>query len=278
MPRMSRAFHKLVPAACELDRAVCFRQQKRITKMSQAKQSAALFSSGTFSWGRVGEMGFGIGGQGFSVGGMFLVNVALARTQTKEEYGIFALSYSVFTFLAGLHNAAVLEAYTIYGSGRYHRSFPAYAWLLWRNNLLLGLGAAAVLTLLWGLLSWTAPALASRTVLGLALACGILLTASFARRTFYMRRRPDLAARFSAAYFVFCGGLLWLSLRLGTLDGFYAFAIAAVAWVISAIFIMRELPERASGPAFLELEPKDWGGHWEILRWGPVTARVFQLA
>jgi len=245
--------------------------------MSQANQSAALFSSGTFSWARIRQMGFSLADQGFSVGGMFLVNVALARTQTKEEYGIFALSYSVFTFLAGLHNAAVLEAYTIYGSGRYHRSFPAYAWLLWRSNLLLGLGAAAVLTLLWGLLSWTAPTLGSRTVLGLALACGILLTASFVRRTFYMRRRPDLAARFSAAYFVICGGLLWLSLRLGTLNGFYAFAIAAVAWTVAAIFVMRELPERAGGPAFLELEPKYWAEHWKYSRWVLVTALVFQF-
>src|SRR5260370_27840700 len=245
--------------------------------MSHASQWRVLFSSGAFSWARMRQIGFSIADQGFSVGGMFLVNVALARTQTKEEYGIFALSYSVFTFLAGLHNAAVLEAYTIYGSGRYHRSVPAYAWLLWRSNLLLGLGAAAVLTLLWGLLAWIAPALASRAVLGLALACGILLTASFARRTFYMRRRPDLGARFSAAYFVFWGGLLWLSLRLGTLNGLYAFAIAAVAWCVAAIVMRRELPERASGPVFLELEPKYWAEHWKYSRWVLVTALVFQL-
>src|SRR5260370_31228854 len=106
--------------------------------MRHASQWRVLFSSGAFSWARMRQIGLSIADEGFSVGGMFLVNVALARTQSKEEYGIFALSYSVFTFLAGLHNAAVLEAYTIYGSGRYHRSFPAYAWLLWRSNLLLG--------------------------------------------------------------------------------------------------------------------------------------------
>ena len=245
--------------------------------MSQAGQSAVLFSSEALSWARMRQIGFSIADQGFSVGGMFLVNIALARTQTKEEYGIFALSYSVFTFLTGLHNAALLEAYTIYGSGRYHRSFPAYAWLLWRSNLLLALGAAAALTLLCGVLAWTAPTLASRTVLGLALAGVVLLTASFVRLTFYMRRRPHLAARFSAAYFVLCGGLLWPSLRLGTLNGFYAFAIAAVAWSVAAIFVTRELPERAAGPVFLELEPKYWAEHWKYSRWVLVTALVFQL-
>jgi O-antigen/teichoic acid export membrane protein len=245
--------------------------------MSQAIQTVAVSPSGALSWARVRQIGFSMVDQGFSVGGMFLVNIALARTQTKEEYGIFALSYSVFTFLAGLHNAALLEAYTIYGSGRYHQNCPAYAWLLWRSNLLLALAATASLTLLWGVLAWAAPTLASRTLLGMALSCGVLLTASFVRRTFYMQRRPGLAARFSAGYFGLCACLLWMSLRLGILNGFCAFAIAAAAWSVAALFVMQELPERAAGAVFLELEPEYWTEHWKYSRWVLVTAFVFQL-
>jgi len=153
---------------------------------------------------RTRQIAFSITDQGLSAGGMLLANIALARTQTKTEYGIFALSYSAFTFLAGLHNAAILEAYTVYGSGRYHESFSEYASLLWRCNLLLSFGLTAALTLLWGAFHWIAPAHASRTFLGMALASGVLLTASFVRRTFYMRRRPDFAARFSCVFFLCC--------------------------------------------------------------------------
>jgi len=245
--------------------------------MSQASQLTATFPSGALSWARMLQIGFSIADQGFSVGGMFLVNIALARTQAKEEYGIFALSYSVFTFLAGLHNAAILEAYTIYGSGRYRQRFPTYAWLLWRRNLLLALGVAASVTFLWGAMAWAAPAIASRTVLGLGLTCGVLLTASFVRRTFYVRRRPDLAARYSAVYFGLCAGLLWLTLRIGILNGFYAFAITAVAWSIAMLSVTRELPKRTAGPGFLEAEPEYWGEHWKYSRWVLVTAFVFQL-
>ena len=78
------------------------------------------------SWARFRQVGFSVTDQAFSVGGMFLINVALARTQTKEEYGMFALCYSVFTFLSGLHNAAILEPYTVYGSGRYSNRFSEY--------------------------------------------------------------------------------------------------------------------------------------------------------
>jgi O-antigen/teichoic acid export membrane protein len=229
------------------------------------------------SWGRTRQVAFSIVDQGFSVGGMFLVNIALARGQTKDEYGIFALSYSVFTFLAGMHNAAILEAYTIYGSGRYRERFSGYAWLLWRSNLLLAAALTALLTVSWGVLYRTAPKLASHTVLGLALTCGVLLTASFARRTFYIRHRPDLAARFSAGYFAVCAGLLWLSLRLGILSGFSAFVIAAVSWAVSGIFVARNLPHKPSVAGFLQHAPNYWAEHWKYSRWVFVTALVFQF-
>ncbi len=232
----------------------------------------------SLSWSRVQKISFSVIDQGFAVGGMFLANIALARTQSKEEYGIFTLTYSFFTFLSGLHNASILEAYTIYGSGRYSKHLPSYSRLLWRNNVLLCLALTAALAALWGALARIAPTLASRTTLGMALACGVLLTASFVRRTFYMRGRPDLAARFSSIFFVTCAVLLWLSLRFTKLTGFYAFAIVASAWLVAALFLIRELPGGPSQqPSFLEIEPGYWAEHWKYSRWVFVTALVFQF-
>ena len=242
--------------------------------LANVSQDAVSDSS---AWGRTRRIIFSIADQGFSVGGMFLLNIALARTQTKGEYGIFALSYSVFTFLAGLHNAAILEAYTIYGSGRYRDRFSSYAWLLWRSNLLLAAGSMALLTVFWGTVYGTAPKLAPYTVLGLALTCGILLAASFVRRTFYIRHRPDLAARFSAVYFALCAGLLWPALRMGILSGFSAFVIVAVSWAASGVFVARNLPQKPVGPSFLEHAPSYWAEHWKYSRWVFVTAMVFQF-
>jgi O-antigen/teichoic acid export membrane protein len=209
---------------------------------------------------------------------MLLANVALARTQSKEEYGIFALSYSIFTFLSGLHNAAILETYTVYGSGRYNLRFAQYTRLLWRTNAMMGLGLTGTFTISWGVLAWTKPVLASPTILGLALACGVLLTATFVRRTFYIRRRPDLAAEFSLAFFTTCAALLWVSIRIRIFNGFYVFLIAALAWIAAGAFLARELPGNvASGTAFTEFEPKYWSEHWKYSRWVLVTALVFQL-
>src|SRR5467141_2180843 len=188
MPRTSSAFRRAFLAAGTQESPLGFPWDLRITKMSEASQSAMLFQLGAFSSARMRQIGFSIADQALAVGGMFLANVELARTQSKEDYGIFALTYSVFTFLAGLHNGAILETYTVYGSGRYNSRFPEYASLLWRSNAWLGLAISATLSLIWGVLAWSKPALASPTILGLALACGFLLTAGFIRRTFYIRR------------------------------------------------------------------------------------------
>jgi O-antigen/teichoic acid export membrane protein len=248
-----------------------------VWKVKQRSGGTFLSTIKALSWPRVRQVGLSVADQALSVGGMFLVNVSLARTRSKEEYGVFALSYSVFTFLVALHNAAILETYTVYGSGRYQNHFSAYAKLLWHRNILLGLTLTVILPLLWYGLAWTSPVMASRTILGLGLTCGTLLTASFVRRTFYIRRRPDLAAKFSIIFFVACSALLWLSMRAGILDGFYAFVITALAWIVAGLFMLRELPWKAASENFSELEPAYWSEHWKYSRWVLVTALVFQL-
>jgi O-antigen/teichoic acid export membrane protein len=227
---------------------------------------------------RVKPVGYGIADQALSVGGMFLANVALARTQSKEEYGIFVLSYSIFTFLSGLHNGVILESYTVYGSGRYHARFHEYARLLWRTNAWLGLALTAAISVIWGVFAWSQPAFAPPTILGLALTCGVLLTAAFVRRTFYIRRRPDLAARFSLVSFTTCAVLLGMAMRIRILSGFYVFVIAAVSWITAGVFLAHELPGNTeSRGSFTDAEPGYWSEHWKYSRWVLVTALVFQL-
>ncbi|MGC2767395.1 MAG: hypothetical protein WB607_17945, partial [Candidatus Acidiferrum sp.] len=91
--------------------------------------------------------------QALTVGGGFLANVAVARAQTKEEYGLFALSYSVYALLLALYQAVILEPFTIYGSGRYRERFSEYLRLMVRSNAVMGLLLTASLLLICFLLS-----------------------------------------------------------------------------------------------------------------------------
>jgi O-antigen/teichoic acid export membrane protein len=230
-----------------------------------------------FSWSRLTKFGSSLADQMLSVGGMFLANIALARVQSKEEYGMFALSYSVYTFLAGLHNAGILEPYTIHGPGRYHARFSEYSRLMSRNNAGLCLVLTLSLLLAWSLLRKAGSALASRSFLGLALTIAVLLTSLFVRRTLYLRRRPDLAAKFSTISFVMLISLLFLFTRFGLLNGLSVFLIAAASWIVAGIFMWRELPKMSRTEAFKELESNHRLEHWKYARWVLATALVFQL-
>jgi len=208
---------------------------------------------------------------------MFLANIALVRAQSKEEYGMFALSYSAYTFLTGIHNALILEPYSIHGPGRYREHLSGYSRLMSRSNAALGGGLTAILLSLWAVLRWRAPGLASRSLLGLAITASVLLTALFVRRTFYLQRRPDLAAKFSSIFFLGLAVLLGLAVRFSAVNGFTIFAIVAISWIVAGIFLVKRLPGFSRAETFSEVTPDHWSEHWKYARWVLATALVFQL-
>src|SRR5262249_40193927 len=128
---------------------------------------------GILSRKRLVPVAYSFADQALAVGGGFLVNVALARTQTKEEYGLFALSYSVYALLLALYHAAILEPYTIYGSGRYREHFSEYMRLAIQSNAVIGLLLTALLLLGCFLFSRFAPSHVSRAYWGLGLSAGV---------------------------------------------------------------------------------------------------------
>ena len=216
--------------------------------------------------------------QAFSIGGVFLANVMLARTQSKEEYGAFALSYSIYTFLSGVNNASILEPYTVYGSGRYRDRFTQYVRLMARSSAV----AAAILTA--GLLiaclivREAKPQFSLRALVGLALTVGVLLCATFVRRAFYVPGTPG-AGRQDV-----CGVLPFRHLRTFAEHPFARprqfhgvsnswRGMGRGFWAASA----RGLFAEGQQNTFLKTEPRYWEEHWKYTKWVLGTAMIFQV-
>jgi len=215
--------------------------------------------------------------QALAVGGGFLVNIVLARTQTKEEYGMFALSYSVFTFLLGLYYAAILEPCTVYGSGRYRHLFSEYLRLIVRCNAVVGVSLTGILLLACLSLSWVVPHSMLRPFLGLALTAAVLLSGYLLRRLFYVQRRPDLAAKSSLVFFVaVCAGL-WFLGKMHQIDNFTVFLVLALGWIAAGAACGRKLQFGRPIRPFLALEPQYRREHWKYMQWVLATAFVFQF-
>jgi O-antigen/teichoic acid export membrane protein len=245
--------------------------------MGSLSRWSNLLSTVSFTKRRLQQLAFGLADQGLSAGGMFLVNVALARTQTKEVYGAFALSYSIFTFLLGLHSAAVLEPFRVYASGRYQARFAAYLRLMMRSNVIVGSALSCGLLFTCALFRWFAPSLNSPPLLGLALTASFLLTGAFLRQSFYVIRQPAMAARTSLVFFITVALLLWLAARTRELNGFSVFLIVALGWIIAGLVVIRNLPLEKPERAFLDSEPHYWREHWKYTRWVLAQAFVYQF-
>lgn len=223
------------------------------------------------------QVAFSFADQALAVGGTFLANVALARTQSKEEYGTFALSYSVFTFLAALHNSTTLEPCTIYASGRYRHRFSQYLRLMVKMNAAVGLTLTALVLSGCLLLHWIAPSLVSRSLLGMGVTVGVLLSGAFLRRVFYLQRQPVYAAEASLLCCVVVASGLWVATETHVLNGFSVFLVLASGWLLAGICLRRRLNLVKEDVPFIESEPRYWREHWMYSRWVLATAFVFQL-
>lgn len=226
---------------------------------------------------RLVPVAYSLADQALAVGGGFLVNVALARTRTKEEYGMFVLSYSVYTLLLGLYHAAILEPYTVYGSGRYRERFSEYLRLMARSNAVIGVLLTGILLLSCLVLSWVAPHLISRALFGLALTTGVLLSGHLLRRVFYLQRQAALATKTSLVFFITVACGLWLTAKAHRLDSFSVFLIMALGWITAGAVFGTKLAFGNPKQAFLELEPRYWREHWNYSKWVLATAFVFQF-
>jgi O-antigen/teichoic acid export membrane protein len=226
---------------------------------------------------RLMPVAYSFADQALAVSANFLANVMLARTQTKEEYGLFALSYSLFTFLAGLHNSAILEPCTVYGSGRYRNRFSEYLRLMVRANAFVGLLLMLLVLLGCLVLYWAAPQYVSRSLLGLGVTVGVLLSGTFLRRVFYLQRQPAFAAQASLICFLTVACALWLVAKAHLLNGFSVFVILALGWIAAGLGLGKKLALGHPAQAFLDSEPGYWREHWKYSKWVLSTAFVFQL-
>jgi O-antigen/teichoic acid export membrane protein len=216
--------------------------------------------------------------QGLISGSNFLIGILLARWLVPEQYGAYALAFSIFLFAAGFHNALLLEPMSVFGPASYGKCLPAYL------GKLLGLHSALVLLL--AALVGAGVAILHYSTLGLGLAAPLwgvciatptILFFWLCRRAAYVKLAPSLAAGGACAYCLAVISLLLAAKALGWLSGFAAFLIQAVAATAAGglllVFLRPRLASQ-SGPSGSEVVRQ----HWRYGRWAVGTQFVYWLS
>jgi len=70
--------------------------------------------------------------QGLMSGSNFVLSIVLARWLSAEQYGSYALAFSIFFFLSAAHQALLLEPMSVLGTAQYRDRRREYTGaLLW---------------------------------------------------------------------------------------------------------------------------------------------------
>jgi glycosyltransferase involved in cell wall biosynthesis len=207
-----------------------------------------------------------------------VVNVLLARWLAPEQYGSYALAFSIFLLVAGFYNALLLAPMAVFGSTSYKNCLPEYLGKLLRLHLVLTFPLALILIMV-GTALRSVPA---SGFLGAAL-CGAGLAMPFTmffwlwRQASYVDLRPKLALRGSAAYLPTTAVLIFALKGFGLLSAFTAFLSLAVAGIVAGVILIASVKPRFNASSLLDAR-SILKQHWHYGRWVFATGFVSWLS
>jgi glycosyltransferase involved in cell wall biosynthesis/O-antigen/teichoic acid export membrane protein len=224
----------------------------------------------------VGKGALALIDQGLLSGSNFLIGILLARWLSPDNYGAYALGFSIFLFLSGFHNAFFLEPMSVLGPESYSRCLPSYVKKLFELHF----GMAFLLSVLAVAGVWvmrffsTAPGVGS-AMWGVAIAIPLVLFHWLCRRAVYLKLAPWLAAVSSAAYCIALVGLLLaLKSSISPFTGFLVQSLAAIPAIVLLLLSLKSDTESVPGPSTLHVVRE----HWRYGRWVVGSTVVYWLS
>jgi O-antigen/teichoic acid export membrane protein len=197
---------------------------------------AAADLPGKLVWVRKGAAA--VADQGLISGSSFLVSIFLARYLPAEQYGAYALAFSIFLFISSFHNGLLLEPMSVFGPATYRNRLRSYLETLVRLHFALCLPISLLLGLLVLVLGrFVGSAAVKSALLGVSLSTPFILLFWLCRKAAYLKLKAWLALQGALAYCLAILGLLLLSLRIGELSPFAAFLLLAVASLVASAVI-----------------------------------------
>lgn len=172
----------------------------------------------------------------------FALNVLLARWLTPQEYGAFAVAFTVMLLLGTFHSALFIEPMLVFGPGRYKEHLSEYLGVLVYGHWSLAVPAGGTLLLAVGLgLGVVASGALSTAFVGLALAGPLIFYLWLMRRACYVRLEPRLAATGGALYMMLMLVGSYVAYRSGILSTATALGVLGLSSLVVALWLSRRL-------------------------------------
>lgn len=227
-------------------------------------------------WGWIKKGVFAVLDQGLFAGANFVVSILLARWLLPEEYGAFALTYSLFLLVGSVHNAIFIEPMVVFGAGEQSDRFSEYLGTLISGHLLSLVPVSAALFTVVQLLSRGLQDSMESALSGLSMAMPFILLQWLLRRVFYVSTRPELSAAGGALYLVLHATTLWWLKETDRLSPTSAFLSMGTVCLVTVCFFLWKARPRFShcGLNSLRVIARK---HWDYGKWATGSALLSWL-
>ena len=212
---------------------------------------------------------------GLYSGSNFLLGILLARWMAPEQYGAYALAFSIFILVTFLYQALLLEPLSVFSGTTYSKNLRGYLksnfWLHWGVSAVICalLGATAIAAKVW----WHSPA-SAMAFAGVTAATPFILIHVLGRRSFYLKLSPGPAAFGSSFYCLLVVSGSFLVYKLGGLSPFSAFLVMGLAALVGGIIMVFQLNAKLEPATEQMYLHETWKKHWEYGKWALGTCIV----
>jgi O-antigen/teichoic acid export membrane protein len=224
------------------------------------------------TWG--GRGFWAVTDQGLFALSNFALNILLARWLVPEEYGAFAVAYTIFLLLGTVHTGILTEPMQVFGPGKHKEQFGHYLYVLVKGHMAFGLLGSFLFGLAALLLWHYANSPLAPVIGGLAFALPFILFQWLLRRACYVLMIPALAAR---------AGLFYVALMLAGLFGLYHFdridsaaalIVMGIASLLSGLWLLKKLRVHQAPDNPVGLQRVAIQDHWRYGRWAMITGML----
>jgi O-antigen/teichoic acid export membrane protein len=216
----------------------------------------------------IGKGSLAILDQALISGSNFLIGILLARWMTQDQYGVYALTFSIFVLLSILYQSLLLEPQSVFGPSEFRENQRGYlGTMLW-----LQVGLSALILLVLGLSAFVGWKLGwhkglPNSLLGVTIAAPCVLLFYLVRQACYVIPKPQLAVQGSSIYFVLVIALLFLVYRKEWISPFMAFLVMGLASLAACIFLISRLKPSMGLSAASANSSVVLRKHWMYGRW-----------
>ena len=212
---------------------------------------------------------------GLYSGSNFLLGILLARWMVPEQYGAYALVFSIFILVTFLYQALLLEPLSVFSGTTYSKNLGGYLksnfWLHWGVSAVICvlMAATAIAAKVW----WHSPT-AAMAFAGMTAATPFILIHALGRRSFYLKLSPGPAAFGSSFYCVLVVSGSFFVYKLGWLSAFSAFLVMGFAALVGGVIMLFQLKAKLE-PATAQIQLQEtWKKHWNYGKWALGTCIV----